>query len=454
MTARRSRGKILLVDDTLEMAEMLAEGLNDRGYDAKAVASGREATARIESESFDAIVTDLRMQPVDGFALLARSRELDPDRPVIIMTAYSAIDSAVEAIRLGAYHYLAKPFKLDELVLFLERALDDVRVRREAASLRRALREQIGSAGILGRSKAMKMVFDVIGRVADSRAPVLITGETGTGKSLVAAAIHAASRRAAAPFVAVNCAAIPEQLLESELFGHVRGAFTGATENRDGLFAEAHGGTLFLDEIGEMSLALQAKLLHAIEHHRVRPVGGSREREIDVRIVAATHRDLARRVAQGTFREDLLYRLDVVGIELPPLRARPEDIPELVAHFFADAKARYPQSRVSRLSSDALARLLDHRWPGNVRELSHVIERLVLLGHDEEVRAEELPGALRTEAAASTTQFSGDVIPMREMQRRYAAWALEASGGIRNRAAEKLDVDIKTLAKLLTTETQ
>jgi two-component system response regulator HydG len=447
--APEPRPRVLVVDDNHEMAEMLAEGLADRGYDAVAVGSGREALARLEAETVDALVTDLRMQSVDGFGLLARSRELDPERPVIIMTAYSAVDSAVEAIRRGAFHYLAKPFKVDELAIFLGRGLDGMRVRREADSLRRVLKDRLAPGGMLGRSKAMREVFELIERLADARAPVLVMGETGTGKGLVAAAIHGASRRASAPFVAVNCAALPENLLESELFGHVRGAFTGASEARPGLFAEAHGGTLFLDEIGEMALPLQAKLLHVLERGKVRPVGATGERDVDVRIVAATNRDLRLAVSRGTFREDLLYRLDVVPITLPPLRERPEDIPELIEHLLSAARARNPQSPLRRLSGDALGRLLDHRWPGNVRELAHLIERLVLLARGEEATAADLPTTLQSAAAPTRSLLSGDVVTMREMQRTYALWALEQVGGVRSRAAEKLDIDIKTLVKLI-----
>ncbi len=319
--------RVLVVDDQREMAEMLADGLTDRGYRAVAVTSGREALARLEAESFDALVTDLRMQGMDGLDLLGRSLALDADRPVILMTAYGAIDGAIDAIRRGAYHYLAKPFKLDELVLFLERALAGVRVRREAATLRRELAGRSAPAGMLGRSKPMRVVFDIVERVADAPASVLITGETGTGKGVVAAALHARSGRARAPFVTVNCAALPEPLLESELFGHVKGAFTGATANRTGLFVDADGGTLFLDEIGDMAISLQAKLLRAIESGKVRAVGEGRERSVDVRIIAATHHDLRAAAAKGAFREDLLYRLDVVTIELPALRRAPRRHP-------------------------------------------------------------------------------------------------------------------------------
>ncbi len=442
--------RVLLVDDRLEMAEMLADGLADQGYAPVALASGKAALAHLESQPVDVLVTDLRMPDLDGLELLAASRRLDPARPVIVMTAYGAIDTAVESIRQGAFHYLTKPFKLKELVVFLERALEESRVRREAAALRTTLRERFSPAGFVGRSRAMRDVLDLVARVARTDAPVLVTGETGTGKGLVARTLHAESARAGGPFVTVNCAALPEALLESELFGHVKGAFTGATQDRKGLFAEADRGTVFLDEIGDLPLALQAKLLHVLESRAVRPVGASRERPVDVRIVAATHRDLRERLRAGAFREDLLYRLEVIPLHLPPLRDRPEDVPLLVEKFLAEARRRHPASPVERFSREALAALVDHRWPGNVRELAHVVERVVLLAGSAEVALSDLPAAVRQPPApAGAPEFSGEVLPVRELQRRYAAWALEACGGHRGRTAERLGIDPKTLARWL-----
>jgi two-component system response regulator HydG len=447
---REPRPRILVVDDNLEMARTLAEGLADREYDAVAVESGREAIDRLGVERFDAVVTDLRMPKVDGLELLAASRKLDPDRPVIVMTAYSAIDTAVESIRQGAYHYLTKPFKQDELAIFLGRALDEVRVRREASALKTALRARFSVSGIVGHSPAMQAVRERIERVADAPAPVIVSGETGTGKGLVARALHADSRRADGPFVAVNCAALPEALLESELFGHVKGAFTGAVTDRRGLFAEADRGSLFLDEIGEMPLALQAKLLHVLESGTVRPVGSTREREVDVRIIAATHRNLAKAAAEGRFREDLLYRLDVIPIVVPALRDHRDDIPELLEHFLDEVRGRYPQSPVRGFAPDAVSALCRHRWPGNVRELAHAVERLVLLGRSPEVRAADLADLFeRPDAGGDSLDFRGEIVPLRELERRYAAWAVAQTGGHRGQAAEKLGVDPKTLRKWL-----
>jgi two-component system response regulator HydG len=443
------RSRVLLVDDDPEMARTLADGLADRGYQAVAVQSGQEAIHRLSTEPVDAIVTDLRMPSVDGMAVLAASRKLDPYRPVIVMTAYSAIDSAVESIRQGAYHYLTKPFKQDELAIFLRRALEETRVRREASALRLALRSRYSASNILGSSAAIQAVREQIQRIADTPAPVLVLGETGTGKGLVARALHADSRRADGPFISINCAALPEPLLEAELFGHVKGAFTGATVDRPGLFAEADGGSLFLDEIAEMTPSLQAKLLHVLEHGSVRPVGANRERQIDVRIIAATHRNLAQAVREAKFREDLMYRLDVFSIVLPALRDHRSDIPELVEHFLKDATRRYPQSPITRFSPEAVAALSGYRWPGNVRELAHSVERLVVLGRSESVTAHDLPDTIRRTESITGMEFHGDVVTMSELERRYAAWAVAQVGGHRGKAAEKLEIDPKTLRKWL-----
>jgi two-component system, NtrC family, response regulator HydG len=440
--------RVLVVDDELSMAEMLAEGLSERGYQAVAVGSSAEAKRRLGEDRFDALVTDLRMPGTDGLGLLSVARKVAPGCSVIVMTAYSAVDSAIESIRRGAYHYLTKPFKVDELALFLERAMEDTRLRRETLALKRTLKERFAIGNLVGQSSAMRDVCDLVARVADAGVPVLILGETGAGKGMVARAIHAEGTRAGKPFVTVNCAALPEGLLESELFGHVRGAFTGATNRRVGLFEEAHGGTLFLDEIGEMSPALQAKLLDVLERGVVRSVGSSKESVVDVRVVAATHRDLRERSGSGAFRQDLLYRLEVVTIDIPPLRQRRDDIPLLIAHFLAASKARHPQSPVERIGTDAMTLLLDHPWPGNVRELEHAIERMVLLGHSPEVLSSELPATVLTRREAPHV-WSGEVVPLREIQRRYVAWALDQLGGRKSDTAEKLGVDIKTLGRWL-----
>lgn len=439
--------RVLIVDDHLEMAEMVAGGLSTRGFNAFAVASGKAAQAHLEQGDVDALVTDLRMDGLDGMRLLALSKQLDPTRPVIVMTAYGAVDTAVESIRQGAYHYLTKPFKLEELEIFLRRSMDQRSLQKEAAVLRKTLKDRFSITGMVGQGKAMREVHSLVERVAPSDVPVLILGETGTGKGLVARAIHGQSPRASAPFVAVNCAALPESLLESELFGHVKGAFTGATSDRPGLFSEAHGGTLLLDEVGELPLSLQAKLLHVLESGSIRPVGASRDRLVDVRVLAATHRDLREMTRQRVFREDLLYRLDVVTLEIPPLRQRREDLPELVEHFLGVSREKHPSSPVERLSPAAMAVLMEHHWPGNVRELAHLIQRLVVLGVSQEVGPGDLPPTIRTEGKLPWTFFE-EILPIRDLQRRYASWALEQLGS-KTRAADRLGIDLKTLSKWL-----
>ncbi len=441
--------RVLVVDDDRDMCSVVVDGLADRGYEAIGASSSTEAIAKL-AEPFDAIVTDLRMPGIDGLALVAESRKVAPERPVIVMTAFSAVDTAVESIRRGAYHYLTKPFKLEELELFLSRAIDDARLRSRAANLEIAMRERFALHSMVGASASMQRVFDLATRVATADAPLLVLGETGTGKGMLARAVHAESKRSGA-FVTVNCAALPETLLESELFGHKKGAFTGATQSRDGLLVQASGGTLLLDEIGEMALPLQTKLLDVLERGVVRPLGSDAERKVDARIIAATHRDLRERVAGGAFRQDLLYRLEVVVVEIPALRHRREDLPLLIGRFLATSQARHPNSPVKRFSKVALDRMMAHDWPGNVRELENVIERVVLLARGEEADVSDLPATVGA-TPSSTLAFSGGIVTMREMQRRYAAHAYEKLGGTKAQTAESLDIDVKTLTKLLSSD--
>ena len=446
-TEERSK-RVLVVDDDLGMAETVADGLTDHGFSAFAIADTARAFAAIEDASYDALVADLRIPGSDGLTLLARSRTRAPESPVIVMTAFSEVDTAVESIRRGAYHYMTKPFQVAELALFLKRALEESALRREARSLRSALGSSL--EGLIGESPSMCNLFDLVRRAAASSVPVLLLGETGTGKGLVARALHAESHRADERFVVVNCAAIPEALLESELFGHVRGAFTGASADRPGLFEQADRGTLFLDEIGEMPLHLQAKLLHVLETGGLRRVGSNRDYQVDVRIIAATHRDLRARVHAGSFREDLLYRLDVVSIEVPPLREHMEDLPRLIQHFLDLARGRNPRALLRRLSPEVMNTLGSYAWPGNVRELEHVIERLVVLGRSEVAMPDELPAHVSARSTTATSLDFGDVVlPIRELQRRYASWALQRFGGAKMATCEALGIDSKTLSKWL-----
>lgn len=446
------RPHVLLVDDEPEWGDALGEQLGRRGFEVHVARDAAAALAWLGAQDIDALVTDLRLERGDGVSLMVQAQELCPQLPTIVMTAYGAIDTAVEAIRRGAFHYLTKPFGVDELVLFLRRALDDRRLRQETGALRRRLHDA-APEGLVGHSMAMRAVFEVVARVADVDVPVLLTGETGTGKTTIAAAMHARSQRASAPFVAVNCAAIPEQLLESELFGHTRGAFTGATHASPGLFAEADHGTLLLDEIGELQPALQAKLLHVIERGMIRPVGGTRERHVNTRILAATNLDLAAAVRAGEFREDLYYRLALIVLEIPPLRDRREDIPLLVEQCLESARRRYPTAAPRRIGDETMAAFLTYRWPGNVRELAHTIERLVLLSRNEVIVLADLPRGFGSEdpnaVEVGPGMFGDSVLPLREIQRRYARWTVAQNGGVKAHAARALGVDIKTLMKLL-----
>jgi two-component system response regulator HydG len=444
---------VLVVDDSADMAETVAAGLAARGYDAVDLSDADQAAARIALGEHDALVTDLRMPGHDGIDLLERSRAAAPEAPVIIMTAFSGVDTAVESIRRGAYHYITKPFKLDELALFLGRAFDEAATRRDAKVLRRTLRSAFALENMVGDTPAMRDLTELVRRVADTTVPVLVLGETGTGKGLVARALHSESSRADRPFVAVNCAAIPETLLESELFGHAKGAFTGAAASRAGIFEQASGGTLFLDEIGEMSAPLQAKLLHVLETGHVRPLGDTRERAVDVRVVAATHRDLRERVREGSFREDLLYRLDVVSIEIPALRHRSADIPRLAEHFLGALRKKHPSSRAARFSREAMDAMSAYPWPGNVRELEHAIERAVLLAPTEEIGLGDLPKSVTAAGGAPRVEFGHEVVPLRELTRQYVAWAYERCGNNKKVTCEALGIDFKTLVRWLSLDT-
>ena len=438
--------RLLVVDDHLEMARALADALQNAGYVVDAVGSGAEALERVQADRPALVISDLRMEGLDGFELIDRLRALDPILPILIMTAFGSIDTAIEAIRRGAYHYVAKPFQLGEVLLHVERALGERRLREENRSLRTLLGETTYS-GMVGRSEAMQVLFETIERVAQSSAPVLIRGESGTGKELIARALHARGPRASGPFIAVNCAALPETLLESELFGHARGAFTGATSARRGLLLAASGGTLFLDEIADMPLSIQAKMLRVLEDREVRALGVDAGTAIDVRFIAATHRDIEQRVREQTFREDLFYRLNVVPTFAPPLRARAADVPLLAQHFLAKALYQNPGSKVRRLSAEVLVALQEASWPGNVRELENLIERLVILTASEEVGLQELGqhGAGVGGARSAFEPTRGEVRPLRDVETEYIAWAVEQCGGNKNRAAELLGIDVSTI---------
>ena len=445
------KGRILVVDDDRAMTDLLRKELSREGFEVSTANAATAALEQLGREPADAVVTDVRMAGMDGLELCSRIVANHPDVPVIVATAFGNLETAVAAIRAGAYDFVTKPFDVDVLILALGRALQHRALRDEVRRLRRAVSESRRFDEMLGGSPAMQRVYDLLDRYAASDATALVTGESGTGKELAALALHRRSRRAKAPFVAVNCSAVPEPLLESELFGHVRGAFTDAKTARSGLFQKAAGGTLFLDEIGELPLGLQPKLLRVLQARTVRPVGGDEEIAVDVRVVAATNRDIEAAVEEGRFREDLYYRLAVLSLEMPPLRARGGDV-LLLAQHFVERFATQAAKNVTGLSPEAASKLAAYHWPGNVRELQNSIERAVALATYDRIVAGDLPDRIVAYEPAHvliTSRDPSELVPLEEMERRYVAGALEACGGNKSSAARILGIDRKTLQRKL-----
>jgi two-component system response regulator HydG len=437
--------RILLVEDDPEMLDLVREHLEGEGHTVVALGRGAEAIARLRAEEFDMVLTDLRLPDADGLEVLQASRETQREIPVILITAFGTIETAIQAMRQGAYDFVSKPFALDEISLLVGKAWEARRLREENRRLREEVAGRYRLHNLLGKSPSMQGVFALVRRAAPGEVNVLITGESGTGKELVAKALHFNSPRAERPFLPINCAAVPAGLLESELFGHVKGAFTGAVGSRRGLFREANGGTLFLDEIGDMAPELQAKLLRAIEDRTIRPVGSDQATPLDVRIIAATNQDLPARIRAGQFREDLYYRLAVIPIQLPPLRERKEDIPLLAEHFLGRAVAA-TSKLVSGFTPETMAALLRHPWPGNVRELENVVERAVTLTGAGQIVPEALllDAALNPATDASLAQLSGRPT-LRELGEEYVNLVLREVGGDKARAAEILGISKRTL---------
>jgi two-component system response regulator PilR (NtrC family) len=440
--------RILVVDDELSMRELLSITLRQAGYDVSLADGGATAIEALRQESFSLVITDLRMRGSDGMDVLRAARDLAPDTVVIVVTAYASTATAVEAMKLGAYDYVTKPFKLDEIRVTIANALERKRLAEENRALRRQLGKERPFDGFVGKSSRMQAVFDIIRKTADSGSNVMITGESGTGKELVARAIHRASSRHDQPFVSVNCGAIPETLLESELFGHVKGAFTGAVNASAGLFASADRGTLFLDEITEIPTTVQVKLLRAIQEREIRRVGDVRDVPVDVQLIAASNRDLQRAVSEGVLREDLFYRLNVIPIDLPPLRDRREDLPLLIAHFIAKIGESLGKD-VRGFTPQALALLERHRWPGNIRELENVIERAMVLGSGDVIDVDALPETVRQPTGPGTVEIDlpSDGLDLEDVlsriEQRYIQMALERTGGVQTRAAELLRVSFR-----------
>jgi DNA-binding NtrC family response regulator len=452
--------KVLVVDDEVGMLTLLRNYLTREGYEVHTAPSGETALQFLEEHDFDVILTDLRMGGMDGLALVREIHATRPETQVVLMTAFGGIDIAVEAIKAGAYHFVAKPVKLPEVSALVRKALTERDLRRENRDLRQAVEARYSFGQLLGKSAVMQRLFGLLERLAATSSTVLIQGESGTGKELVARALHYQSARRRHPFVPVNCAALPEGLLESELFGHAKGAFTGAQIARRGLFLEASRGTLFLDEIGDMPLGMQAKLLRVLEQHQIRPVGSDREVAVDVRVLAATNQDLAGAVQQGTFREDLYYRLRVMLVEVPPLRAHREDIP-LLAETFVQRHAVDNKLEPRRFTREALRCLEQYDWPGNVRQLSHVIERAVTLSNGEWIDVEDLgleelpqPALRATLLAPGGDPPTPALLPegcfnLDAMTQHLMRLALEKTHGHKGQAAALLGVHPRTLTRMM-----
>ena len=444
---------ILVVDDDDAHRGMLRMMLKSWGYTVEEAADGDEAVEKVHAKAFDAVLTDVRMGKVNGIEAMKQILSYNPSLPVILMTAYSSVETAVDALRIGAYDYLIKPLDFDALKETLNKAIEHSRLGVENRELRRQFSEENASTEILGRSPAITSMLSMIRTVAPTEATVLITGESGTGKELVARALHAQSLRKDEPLVTVNCAALAETLLESELFGHEKGAFTGADKRREGRFKQADRGTLFLDEIGEMPIGVQAKLLRALQQGEIQRVGSDKSEHVDVRVIAATNRDLRKEVEERRFREDLYFRLNVISLEVPPLRLRKEDIPLLAAHFLSHYAERNHKN-VKGFSAQCMDMLLHYDWPGNVRELQNAVERAVILCTGEYVTGPELPvniAKLAAEAMPKSSEVSSSLagLPLEEVERRAIEETLRETGDNKSAAARKLGITRATLHKKL-----
>jgi two-component system, NtrC family, response regulator AtoC len=444
---------LLFIDDETELRTLTAERLRESGFEVSEAGSGEAALELLDQFAFDILITDLRLPGIDGAAVVEAAVARYPAIVALVITGYGTVKDAVNAIKRGASDFIAKPFQFDELMHHLQRALEQSRLSAENAYLRSQLEERHQFGGIIGRSRPMQALFQMLDTVARSSSTILVTGETGTGKEVVARAIHHNSPRRSHRFVALNCSAIPETLLEAELFGHVRGAFTGASGSRQGRFEQAHQGTLFLDEVGTMSGGLQMKVLRALQEREFERVGDNRTVKVDVRVIAATNSDLLGMVAAGTFREDLYYRLNVIPLALPPLRERPDDIPILVTHFLD----RFAPGGTVRVAQGAMRALMAYQWPGNVRQLENAVERAVALGGGrEEIDVADLPPELLTEPPSSPTAFvdlpdKGLDLPahLASIERDLVRRALDRTGGNRNKAADLLRIKRTTLVEKL-----
>jgi two-component system response regulator AtoC len=445
----RKKQQVLVVDDEENLRHMLQVLLRKQGYQVELAADGGEALQMAKRAEYDFILSDIKMPVMDGAEFLKAAVAEGIKGTVIMMSAYGTMDTAIECMKQGAYDYISKPFKNDEILLVLKKAAERERLKAENRQLKVELKREYSFAGIISRNPRMLEIFSLIGKVCDYKTTVLILGESGTGKELIARALHYGSRRSNAPFVAVNCGAIPQSLLESELFGHVRGAFTDATTDKAGLFEQADGGTLFLDEIGEMPLPLQVKLLRVLQEEEIRPVGSAVVKKVDVRVISATSKELEQEATAGRFREDLYFRLNVFAINLPPLRERSEDVPLLAEHFLTKYGERFGK-RAVRLSDDALRILVGYRWPGNVRELENCIERGLLICEDGLIDVGSLPDNLRERrGGAAVVGIPSDSLSIKKaeelLERELIRRALEKTDGNRTHAARLLEISHRSL---------
>ena len=438
----------MIVDDDPVALDLLREVLSKEGYEVVSALSAEEAISQGIENIFDVIITDVRMGEKDGMDVLRSFKKTSPETAVIMITAFGSIDTAIEAIREGAFDYISKPFKLEEIKITVRRALEQRRLLRENQYYRQELLEKYQFKNVIGRTPQMFQVYKTIARVADTKSTILLYGERGTGKELVARSIHYNSQRTDRPFVTVDCASLVETLMESELFGHVRGAFTGALQAKRGLFEEAAGGTLFLDEVGNLSLSTQAKLLRFLQEFEIKRVGGTENIKVDVRVIAATNQFLEPLVKSGNFREDLFDRLNVVPISLPPLREKKEDIPLLIIHFLQKSSEEN-RKQISHISPEALDILTQYSWPGNVRELRHTIERAVVLSTQPIILPEDLPKKMLEEVKGKEIQFPEELLPLREVERRYVLKVLRETKGNKKKASEILGIDRTTLYRIL-----
>src|SRR5574341_71722 len=442
---KMEKPKIIVVDDEESMGKFMQIMLSKEGYEVTRVQSGPEALEELKNRKFDLVIADLMMPKMDGIKLLSEVKNIDPNLSFIVMTAFASVDTAIDAMKKGAFDYITKPFKVEEIKLTIKKSLDQKRLTQENLQLRSQLKKEFGLENFISKSPGILKLKELAVKVAASDSTVLIQGESGTGKELVAKAIHTHSPRSGNPFISINCAALPESLLESELFGHIKGSFTGAIKDKEGLFKAADGGTFFLDEVGETSAAIQVKLLRVLEEKEITPVGGTKKIPVDVRLIAATNSNLEEEVKNGKFRADLFYRLNVIQINIPPLRDRKEDIP-LLSHYFIQKYCQQLNLKEKKLAPETLQILSEYSWPGNVRELENTLESAVVLAKGEIIQPEDLPGKIREKTPTPVVSESGHLTPaLEEIEKSYIFWVLNQTGWNKSKAASILGIDNSTL---------